>query len=66
MTDKENILDLEEQGQSRREFLAKSAKVAVTVPAVSLLISHSNGVNATEIVSGCVPGAVCEDDVQIF
>ena len=57
---------LEEQGQRRREFLTKSAKVAVTVPAVSLLMSHSNTVNAgifTPAVSGaCLDGSRPNDN----
>lgn len=48
--------EFEEHEKRRREFLAKTAKVAVTVPAVSLLITHSNAVDAGFIaVSGCDP-----------
>lgn len=37
---------IEEHGKRRREFLTKSAKIAVTVPAASLLIAHANDAKA--------------------
>ena len=57
MSDIENTL--EEHGQRRRKFLAASAKIAVTAPAVSLLIAQSSQAGAPPgipRVSGVCPG----------
>ena len=65
MSDIENTL--EEHGQRRRKFLATSAKIAVTAPAVSLLIAKSSqaGLPSTSYpaVSGtCPQGGVLDGD----
>jgi hypothetical protein len=58
MKDKKNTQDvLEEHGKRRREFVVKSAKVAVIAPAVSLLLSEA----ATAVDDGMMSGGINEE-----